>query len=126
MEKAKPLTPKELNDFVVRLRATVNATGKLAELQRQLLKLKGTNGRKSGNGHAAKGAPKRRSRASANELRARILDHLSSTKGAALKTLASAVRATPEAVSYNLRRLRSEKKVRMSGARSTAQWHIKA
>jgi hypothetical protein len=121
MAKEKPYTLSELNDVVQRLSATATF---LTELQQRLAS--GTSGGKGKRGPRT--TPRRTARrknkpGDATKLRDRILQYLGSRKGAASRDIANALSSDIEAVTYALNVLRAKRKVRMTGARSTAQWH---
>jgi hypothetical protein len=131
----KPFTIQELNQILPRLRATVEAAARLAEVQRAVENIArpavriGRPPKESAAPKAAKagggGARGRKNDpASASTLRSRIVTYLGTAKkGAALRDLAGALEADAEAVRYGLNILRGEKKVRMTGSRATALWH---
>ncbi|HEX4457750.1 MAG TPA: hypothetical protein VIA18_07255 [Polyangia bacterium] len=129
----KPFSIQELNAILPRLRATVEAAARLAEVQRaveQIAQPAVRRGRppkgetvaappSNGGGRGRKNDP-----AAASTLRSRIVSYLGSAKkGAALRDIANALDADAEAVRYGLNLLRGDKKVRMTGSRATALWH---
>jgi hypothetical protein len=133
----KPFTIQELNQILPRLRATVEAAARLAEVQRAVESIARPAARMGRPPKAAAATPKaakagggggKRGRkndpATASTLRERIVSYLGTAKkGAALRDLAGALEADAEAVRYGLNILRGEKKVRMTGSRATALWH---
>ena len=130
----KPFSIQELNAILPRLRATVEAAARLAEVQRAVDEIarptvsrgRPPKGAARSAGIAAPAGPRGRKNdpASASTLRGRIVSYLGSAKkGAALRDIARALDADAEAVRYGLNLLRGEKKVRMSGSRATALWH---
>jgi hypothetical protein len=130
----KPFSIQELNEILPRLRATVEAAARLAEVQRAVGEIarpavrRGRPPKAASPAGAVTTSAARRGRkndpASASTLRGRIVGYLGSAKkGAALRDIAGALDADAEAVRYGLNLLRGEKKVRMSGSRATALWH---
>lgn len=132
----KPFSIQELNAILPRLRATVEAAARLAEVQRAVEDIARPAVRR---GRPPKGEPaataatkpaggggrgRKNDPAAASTLRSRIVTFLGSAKkGAALRDIASALDADAEAVRYGLNLLRGDKKVRMTGSRATALWH---
>jgi hypothetical protein len=113
MPTAKPLSLSELNALIPRLQATVTLlTGRANGATR---------------GGATQRADRRKNNADdAKLLRVRIASYLSGQKqGAAAGAIATGVKADVEAVRYNLGKMRAENMVRMTGARSTALWHLR-
>jgi hypothetical protein len=131
----KPFSLQELNQILPRLRATVEAAARLAEVQRAIEQIAQPPARRgrppkalTAVGLPLAKAPRERGRkndpASASTLRSRIVTYLGTAKkGAALREIASALDADAEAVRYGLNLLRGEKRVKMSGSRATALWH---
>lgn len=130
----KPFSIQELNAILPRLRATVEAAARLAEVQRavdEIARPSVRRGRPPRGGASsavmiasATTRGRKNDPASASTLRERIVSYLGSAKkGAALRDIAGALGADAEAVRYGLNLLRGEKKVRMSGSRATALWH---
>jgi hypothetical protein len=133
----KPFSIQELNAILPRLRATVEAAARLAEVQRAVEDIarpavrrgrppKGetavTASVKPASGGGGRG--RKNDPAAASTLRSRIVTFLGTAKkGAALRDIASALDADAEAVRYGLNLLRGDKKVRMTGSRATALWH---
>jgi hypothetical protein len=130
----KPFSIQELNAILPRLRATVEAAARLAEVQRaveQIAQPAVRRGRPPKGETATAAAPsngggrgRKNDPAAASTLRSRIVSYLGSAKkGAALRDIANALDADAEAVRYGLNLLRGDKKVRMTGSRATALWH---
>src|SRR5579862_5537918 len=143
MAKSSPLTLIELSEFLPRLQATVEvlageaahakamARHAGARLARGAAKgAKGAQGAQGAQGaktaKAAKGSKGRRGRRMTAEqsakLRQTILSTLSGKKGLALAEVIKRTGGDRSAVSFQLRRLRSEKKARVVGNRQLARW----
>jgi hypothetical protein len=132
MPKTTPLTLTELSEFLPRLQATVELLAGEAATAKQAARHTGarvTRGAARGaNGAAAakgKGRRGRRGRMTAQEsarLRQQILGALSSKKGLALGEVVKRTGGDRNAVGFQLRRLRSEKKARVVGDRQLARW----
>jgi hypothetical protein len=119
MSKVQALSLMELNELLPRLQATIESLGHLTGQQ---------PAKRVGRPPKAV-APKQVARSKNNpeesaELRERIVGYLkSTTKGAPTKQIANALKTDVAAVSYGLGVLRAKRKVRMTGARSTALYH---
>jgi hypothetical protein len=119
MTNAQPLSLKELNDILPRLQATIESLGHLTGQQppKRL-------GRPPKAAAAKRAVRSKSSHDESAQLRERIVGYLQSVKkGAPTKQIANALKADVPAVSYGLGVLRGKKKVRMTGARSTAVYH---
>jgi len=77
--------------------------------------------------HAPTGNAKRRSPARSKRIRKRVLDLLKGSKdGVSAREMAEKLNVHGEALAYALRRLRGENKVKMTGERNLAKWHVAA
>jgi hypothetical protein len=126
MANAQPLSLKELNSLLPRLQATIESLGQLTG--QQPAKRVGRPPKGVGRPPKAvatnRGAHSKLNREESAQLRERIVGYLkSTTKGAPTKQIANALKTDIPAVSYGLNVLRAKKKVRMTGARSTALYH---
>src|SRR5262245_21787257 len=137
MSNVEPLTPEELMALLPRLQASIELASRYARLEKPMRLLfeaqhisPGARQTERAAAFKATGkAPGRRrgraTRQQSERLRKRILERLASAKtGAQLGELAQALGASSEATAYSLRVLRTEKKVRMTGQRASAKWHL--
>ncbi len=142
MAKTSPLTLTELSEFLPRLQATVELLAGAAEAAKRSARhagvrvargaSRGANGAKAvkatkgvKGAKAAKGGRGRRARispAASARLRQQILSVLDTKKGLALGEVVKRVGGDRNAVGFQLRRLRSARKVRVVGDRQLARW----
>ncbi len=140
MAKSTPLTLIELNEFLPRLQATVELLAGEAAHAKAMARHAGARmargaaeAAKASNGVAAgqsaKGAKAGKARRGRRmtpdqtaKLRQQILSTLSGKKGLALGEVIKRTGGDRSAVSFQLRRLRDEKKARVVGNRQLARW----
>ena len=142
MAKSSPLTLIELNEFLPRLQATVELlAGEAAHAKAMARHAGGRVARGAAKGAAngvaaagksakgAKGAKAGKARRGRRmtpdqsaKLRQTILSTLSGKKGLALSEVIKRTGGDRSAVSFQLRRLRDEKKARVVGNRQLARW----
>lgn len=137
MSNPKPLSLKEIEELLPRLRATAEMAEIISgPLERYVQR---SNGHSSGNGHplAAKRPATRSATKPAKkpttkpangvaELQSRVEAHLKSApakKGASVSEIVKAIGAGTESVRYALQKLRDTKKARMTGKLAQAKWH---
>jgi hypothetical protein len=133
---SQPLTRRDIEEFTARLLATFDELSAAADVLGQIRHLLNTNGVRRPAAQATKTrvgktaartrkARGRRGRASSGGVPEKILLSIASTKaGLAAGEIGKIHGIDKGAVAYALRKLRADGKVRMTGNRSTALWHV--